>query len=121
MQISTTALKKIESRYSGMKNRLANVKKEAEKTAMTVVDAGEVVGTAFALGVVNGRFSNPEPMGIPVDLGVGIAAHVLGFVVDDGERHLHNLGNGALAVYFGSLGAGVGQKMLSDRSALTPT
>ena len=117
MQISARALEGMEKKLSTARNKITNIKKEAQDAAMTVVAAAEVGGVAFALGVVNGRYGSPEVMGIPADLGVGIAAHILGFMVDEGGEHLHNMGNGALASYLSSLGTGIGQKMLSESRA----
>ena len=117
MQISARALEGMERKLSAARNRVAKVKAEAEEAAMTVVAAAEVGGTAFALGVVNGRYGSPEILGIPADLGIGIAAHILGFMTDEGGDHIHNIANGALASYLSSLGTGIGQKMLSESRA----
>jgi len=118
MQLSLRNLESLESKYVGMKNKVKRIQETAEETVMTVVRSAEVQGTAFALGVINGRWSRPELLGVPVDLGIGLGAHVLGFALEDvAGTHLHNIADGALASYLSSLGVGIGNKMLQESTS----
>lgn len=114
MQVSLKALESMEAKAKNAKNAIQRVKAEAEQTVMAVVGGVETFGMTFSMGVINGRWGNPEILGIPVDLGAGLALHAVGFIVDEGADHMHNLGNGALCSYFGALGVGVGRKMLEE-------
>lgn len=114
MQVSLKALETMEAKAKNAKAQIQRVKAQAEDTVMAVVGGVETFGTAFSMGVINGRWGNPEVLGIPVDLGSGLALHAVGFLVDEGGDHLHNLGNGALCSYFSALGVGVGRKMLEE-------
>jgi hypothetical protein len=118
MQLSLKSLESLESKYTNAKNAIKRAREDANETVMTVVRSAEVSGMAFALGVINGRWGRPELLGIPVDLGLGLAGHTLGFVLDDeAGTHLHNLGDGALASYLTSLGVGIGTKMAQEAGA----
>ena len=117
MNVSLRALEDMKRQLDSARNRIAKVKEEASEAVEIVVSAAEVSGTAFGLGIVNGRWGSPEVLGVPVDAGVGIAAHVLAFM-EIAPDHLHNVGNGGLGSYFSALGVGVGQKMA--REARTP-
>lgn len=113
MQISLRALEDLEKKFTGARTRLANVQKSAQKMVGSVVQTTEVTGTAFGFGVINGRWGSPEILGMPVDLAFGVGMHVLAFL-DVAEEHAHNIGDGALASYTASLGAGIGRKMLVE-------
>lgn len=118
MQVSLKTLDDMQNKIQSARARAANLKKSAQATAMVLVGAGEIAATSFGLGVVNGRWSNPELVGVPVDLGLGVSMHMLGFLVGGaGSEHMHNLGNGAVACYLSGLGTGVGRKMLDDTQA----
>lgn len=114
MQVSLKALESMESKAKSAMNRVKTIKAEAEGTVLAVVTSVETLGTAFSFGVINGRWGSPELLGVPVDLGTGLAMHAIGFFADDGKDHFHALGNGALCSYFSSLGAGVGRRMLEE-------
>lgn len=115
MQISLRALEDLEKKFVGAKTRLANVQKTAQKMVGSVVQTTEVAGTAFGFGVINGRWGSPEILGMPVDLAFGVGMHVLAFL-DIADEHTHNIGDGALASYTASLGAGIGRKMLVENN-----
>jgi hypothetical protein len=117
MQVSLKALEGMETRAKSALARAKRVKEESADAIMNVVGSVETFGTAFSMGVINGRWGNPELLGIPVDLGLGLAAHTIGFVLDDGSQHLHRMGDGALSSYFSALGVGVGRKMLDEVQA----
>lgn len=85
-------------------------------TVRTVVQTTEVAGTAFLFGFLHGRKGGmPETAKVPWDLGTAALMHVLGFAGvgedQDAPWHLHNVGNGALSYYTGSMGAQIGQRM----------
>lgn len=113
MNVSLRTLEDMKRQLDSAKNRIARVKEEASEAVEIVVSAAEVSGTAFGLGIVNGRYGSPELLGVPIDAGVGIVAHVLAFM-DIAPQHLHNVGNGGFGSYFSALGVGVGQKMARE-------
>lgn len=93
--------------------------KETGKTALRSVEVG---GAAFGLGFLHGRKGNmPEKFGVPLDLGAAIGLHLLAFsgYTKGAAQHLHALGDGALAYYFGSLGGQYGQKKRKAAGELT--
>lgn len=111
MQVSLKTLEEMDKRVESARKSLKRAKDEAEATVYQVVQTAEVTGTAFALGMVNGRWSSPEFLGIPLDLGVGLGSHLLAFM-DIAPEHLHNVGDGALCSYVSALGMGIGERML---------
>lgn len=113
VNVSLRALEDVKRQLDSARSRIAKVKEEASEAVEIVVSAAEVSGTAFGLGIINGRWGSPEVIGVPVDAGVGIAAHVLAFM-DIAPMHLHNVGNGGFGSYFSALGVGVGQKMARE-------
>jgi len=118
MQLSLRALENLESKYQATKKQVARIREEAAESVMTVVRSAEIQSTAFAMGVVNGRWGRPELLGVPVDLLMGLTGHTLGFVIgEEAGPHLHNLADGALASYVTTLGVGIGQKMLQESQA----
>lgn len=117
MQVSLKALESMEQRARTAATRVKRIQEEAHDTVMAVVTSVETFGTTFSFGVINGRWGNPELMGVPVDLGVGILMHGLAFILDDGAEHLHAIGNGALCSYFAGIGVGIGGKMLQEAKA----
>ena len=118
MKLSLSQLSNIEQKYTAAQKRVQRVREEAQETVMTVVRSVEVGGTAFSLGIVNGRWGRPELVGVLVDLGASIALHGLGFLLDkDVAGHLHNMGDGAMASYLTALGTGIGAKMLQESTA----
>lgn len=121
---SLAQFNKLVQKTDRLKAATARVREKAGETVETVVRAAEVSGAAFLLGFTNMRFSKeeggrlvpPEMFGVPVDLLVGAGAHVLAFAGIGGkaEEHMRAVGDGALAVYFASLGRGVGLKVKQD-------
>lgn len=82
----------------------------------------EVGGAALGLGFVHGRKGTmPEKFGVPLDLGAAIGLHLLAFsgYTKGAAKHLHALGDGALAYYLGSLGGQWGQKRRKAAGELT--
>ena len=114
MQISLRTLEDLEAKAKNAAAKVKRVQAEAQAGMQTVIGSFETTSTAFTFGVINGRWGNPEFLGVPVDLGAGLALHAAGFVVDQGGEHLHRMGDGALSSYMGALGVGVGRKMLEE-------
>ncbi len=120
MQMSLAKLGDLKTRYESMQKRIATVKADAQEKVMIVVQTAEVGTSAFAMGLINGRWNRPEVVGVPVDALAGMLFHTAGFLVDnDAGHHMHNLGDGALASYVAGLGLGVGAKMRME--ALNPS
>lgn len=113
MQMTLAQLEGIERSLKAKDSTIKRVKEEAEKTVLQVVRTVEITGTAFGLGVVNGRYGSPSILGVPVDLGIGLAGHAAAFF-DIAPDHMHAVGDGALASYTTALGVGVGTKMLQE-------
>jgi hypothetical protein len=109
--------------------RLARLKTVTGEMVERVVQTAEVQAASFGMGLVNGRYTEqtpqgpkaPEVLGIPAELLAGIGLHVAAYakVAGGASKHLHNLGDGSLAFYFGQLGRGIGIDMARE-AALVP-
>jgi hypothetical protein len=92
------------------KSALQKFKAHAEEQSMKLIETGEILTSAFAFGLIDGRWGGIEFLGMPLPLIGGIASD-----------HMHALGNGAGAAYFNGLGQGLGAKMAVDaQKALAP-
>ena len=111
--ISHTELRKGYERLQGLQTRLARLREKAQDTTEKVVRTVEVGSSALAFGVVQGRMGSVEIMGVPLDLGAGVALNLLGYFGAAGKYsdHLNNFGDGALAAYLCTVGKGVGASM----------
>jgi hypothetical protein len=116
MKISLRGLEDLERKATSARNAVKRAKEKAEGVIQTVVSSVEINSMAFTFGVINGRWRNPELLGIPVDLGTGLLLHGAG-LFDVAPQHMHSLGNGCTASYFSALGTGVGAKMLQETRA----
>lgn len=118
MKITKADASRAMDRLASVKNRIAKVQREAEERVEQVVRTFEVAGTAFGIGVMQGRTGGIEVVGIPLELGGGLLLEVLGHLDFAGKMsgHLINVGDGALAAYATTLGRGVGQEW-SDKAA----
>jgi len=79
-----------------------------------LLETGEVLAGAAAVGVASGRFGplNIANTPIPLDLVGGIGGHLLGFWIGGKTSdHIHNFSNGVLAGYVTKLGVGVGNTL----------
>jgi hypothetical protein len=100
-----------------LRHKLSAIMEEQKQNIEKATAIVEVGAAAFGLGFLHGRKGGmPETFGIPWDLGSAALLHLLGFsgYAEGYEQHLHNLGNGALAYYVGSMGAQIGQKMRQE-------
>lgn len=108
--LSKTEMKTAGQRLHSLKNRIEKIKQSTEKTVEKIVRTGEVSGAAFACGLLNGKTGGVEIMGVPVELGAGLALNVLSYMNAAGKAsdHLGNIGDGALASYAAMEGVKVG-------------
>ncbi len=88
------------------------------------VTKAATLGTAFALGVVQGRMGGmPEQSGIPLDAAVGVAGTLAEFVIPQGwkttRRISSGVGLGGLSVLARYLGESVGQKLRTQAGLMT--
>lgn len=88
--------------------RVHSIEKKDKNIKETTFQAVEVSAMALGFGFVRGRWKG-DMYGIPVDLAGGVVLHAAGlFGGPKYANHLHNLGDGALASFFTTLGAGLG-------------
>jgi hypothetical protein len=100
-------------RYESLKRRVAGMREEATKVTKHVIRTAEVGGTAFAIGLVQGRTDGIEVFGLPLELLLGGGFTVFSLLGGAGEMsdHLAAVGDGAIAAYATTLGRGVGVTM----------
>jgi hypothetical protein len=107
---SAKELKTLPGRLQSMKNRVEKIKAHTEKVTEKIIRTAEVGGTAFAVGVLNGKTGGVEVMGVPLELGAGIALNVLSYMGAAGKMsdHLGNVGDGALSAFATMEGVKIG-------------
>lgn len=93
-----------------LKKRVASIRERAEETTERLITTAEVGGSAFAMGVLQGKTGGVEVLGVPLELGLGLGLNAFALLGGAGKQatHLHNVGNGCLAAYATTLGRGVG-------------
>lgn len=93
--------------------QVANLRERSQEAIGQVVQTLEVSIVSFGFGFGRGRWGSVDVVGVPADLGVGVLTHIAGFMGLGGKNaeHLHNLGDGALASYFNTLGSSIGVDM----------
>jgi hypothetical protein len=98
---------------------IKRAKEHANEAVDRVVQTVEVGSTAFGFGILNGRFGGVEVLGVPLDALASFSMHGLAFfgVAPD---HLHNFGDGAMASYLTTTGAGIGRAMAVRAGAAAP-
>lgn len=102
--------KKAITRYEGLKNRIAGMREDAARITKHVVRTAEIGGTAFLLGLAQGRTDGIEVVGVPLELLLG-GAGTLFSLIEGGQGYAHHIAavaDGALAAYLTTLGRGVG-------------
>jgi hypothetical protein len=109
-EFSKTELKALPGRLASLKNRIEKVKAHTEKVTEKIVRTAEVGGTAFAVGILNGKTGGVEVMGVPLELGAGVALNILSYMGAAGKMsdHLGNVGDGALASFATMEGVKIG-------------
>ncbi len=115
IQLSNKELKTAGTRLASMQNRIKKIKESTEKTVEKVIRTGEVTAGAFGVGVMNGKTGGVELMGVPVELGAGLALNVLSYMGAAGKAsdHLGNVGDGFLAGYAALEGFNIGNEWKS--------
>jgi hypothetical protein len=110
MKIGSKSIMKLREHYGNLARRTEGLRKKTESTVEHMVQSAEVSASAFAFGAVQGKYGPVKVMGVPADLGAGVALHLAGFVGLAGKSssHLHAFADGALASFFFTLGRGVG-------------
>lgn len=100
--ISKSELKAMPGRLQSLKNRIEKIKTQTEKVTEKLVRTAEVGGTAFAVGILNGKtIRGVEVVGVPLELAAGVALNILSYMGAAGKMsdHLGNIGDGALAAF----------------------
>lgn len=120
IQLSSKEMKTAGARLQSLKNRIEKIKSHTEKVTEKIVRTAEVGGTAFAVGVMNGKTGGVELLGVPAELAAGLALNVLGYMGAAGKMsdHLGNIGDGALAAFATMEGAKIGVKW-QEKAALS--
>lgn len=115
IQVSKAHLTKAQERINSLQTKISRFKEHASKTTERVVRSVEVGSSALVVGIVQGRVGAIEVMGVPFELGAGVALNLLGYFGAAGKfsDHLCNFGDGALAAYLVTVGKGVGDSMKS--------
>lgn len=105
-----------------LESRLARMRAAGEEMSGHLLQTAEVAGAAFVAGFASGRWGGAEVLGMPVELVAGIGLNVAGHakVAGASSQHLHNLGDGALAAYFVTLGRGVGRAVTAPVATPPP-
>jgi hypothetical protein len=120
--ITKAHLSRLAHRAEGLQKRMARFKEHAAKTTEKVVRTVEVGAMALGMGIVQGRSGSIEIMGVPAELGAGVALNLLGYFGVAGKHsdHLNNFGDGALAAYLTTVGKGVGAAMKAKQLPPAP-
>lgn len=124
MKLNQAEIAQYHSKAVSLASRARSALQKADEAVDKVVTAAVTGAAAFGFGVAQGRTGGVEVLGIPADLGAGVALHALGFAGVAGRQsdYLHAAGNGALACYLTTLGRGVGVewKRKADGGASLP-
>jgi hypothetical protein len=111
LKISAAEVKNALTEVNRWRAKAQGIAKSGEKTTERIVRTVEVSAAGFAIGVVKGKWgADAKVWGVPVDLIAGVGLHALGYlgIAGKAQEHLHAFGDGALAIWFSGLGAGVG-------------
>lgn len=110
VKVSAGTLTKYREMAEKAMNRIKTVRERGEQVMETATRTAIVGTTSLALGVIQGKTGGVEILGLPLDLLIGAGAHAAGFMKLGGKNsaHLHNVGDGALALYAGTMGRAIG-------------
>ena len=113
LKLSAREIETIRNQGQRFAARAKGLADKAEEAVNTFVQTTEISAAAFGFGMIQGRWQGVEVIGVPVDLGVGVGLHLLGFLGVGGKAspHMHNFADGALACYLTTVGKGVGNNM----------
>lgn len=98
---------------------IKRAKETANEAVEQIVQTVEVSSTAFGFGLINGRWNGVEVLGVPLDALTALGLHALAFF-GVAPQHLHNFGDGALASYLTTTGAGIGRAMAVRAASAAP-
>ena len=113
MKVAASSLTRYKNIAEKAMERARRVREKGQEAVERGVRTFVSTGTAFGLGVVQGRTGGVELFGkLPRELLVGAGAHVAGYMRMGGKNseHLHAVGDGALALYAGTMGRAVGSQ-----------
>jgi len=114
--------------FLSLKRHNATLKAKGQEAMESVVGTAVTLSGAFVLSAIQGVYwdnkdKDGKPTyglkvaGVSLDLGVGILAHIAGFMGLGGKYsdQMKNFGNGALASYMSNVGRGVGYKWAQEK------
>jgi hypothetical protein len=97
------SLVRLKDKLVRMQATTRRAREKAGEVAENIVGSATTVGSAFAIGAAQGYLGEEKMrvFNVPVPLIVGLGAHLAAIVGTggQGETHLRNIGNGALAAY----------------------
>ena len=115
MAATERALEKAQDESSRYSKALARVKDEGKKAMQAGIRTGAGMGTAFAVGYVEGRYPEKATVfGIDLSLLVGVAGTAVGAFGLTGDQQTNELieaaGNGALFAFAAKKGSEIGKE-----------
>lgn len=115
MRVTSADLMNIANRAERLKKTTEAVKHKMEKGLRQVVRTTELNAVAFGSSVLKGKMGEIVVMGVPLELGLGLGGHLLGFFGIGGSmnQHLHNIADGALVSWTVGRGIAIGHSMRS--------
>lgn len=109
-----------------LKVALEHLREKTKGPTAVAMQTGGVVVSAGLMGYVNGRYGDSSGalklfQKIPVDLTVGVLAHLVGLSPYGGKyaKHLHDVGDGAIAAFGYRTGQAFGAKARTGPTAST--
>lgn len=122
----TTSIAKLQNKLEAARKSSARAREKAGELMEATLDAALTGGTAFALGLWEGRAGEKkdfELFGVPAPLVVagGAFAGMLFGVGRGMEKHVQSVGNGALAAHLNGIGRTMGQRWKSSGSLTGPS
>lgn len=118
--MASSALVKAREHLAKLHSRVASLKGKGEEAVGEAVAAVEVFGGALGGGFLDEKMGTLESdgvkvykvQGVPVNIGLGLAAKAAAFMGVAGKhgKHLHDVGNGFLAAYGVKLGESIAKK-----------
>lgn len=111
LKVAASSLTRYKNLAEKAMERARRVREKGQEAIERGVRTTVSSATAFGLGMVQGRTGGVELFGkLPLELLVGAGAHVAGYMKVGGRNseHLHAVGDGALALYAGTMGRAVG-------------
>lgn len=106
------SLSKLQQQVHRLKAQTRNAREKAGETMNHIVRTAEISGVAFGAGVLRARMGDARfaIAGVPLDLGVGLGAHLACLLGTGADTHFAAVGDGALAHYMARLGMQIGGK-----------